>query len=598
MSALFNNSNSGVRIWVEGLLSAGAFTVVCRERFPTIPNQSFVPIIVLGMANESQSFLYMNAAGAVLVGYNWNSAQTAVGSYTAGAWGGFALVGSGSTLTGFSGAAKGSVTQVASGIRSLLFGMNYQSGASNARLADVRVFNAALSDAQVAAELASATPVLTGSLVGDFPLATAYAARSSASGWPNTATAHNAHGNPSVSFSGDSPSYAAVGPAPTIAITSATISGRTITASGTLTSDAGSPSVQLSGFGPATLQPVSAVVTGSAWTATIVATAPGTISVTATVTDANGSASASRGSISAAGFLGTFYVPSYYNPASLIVTPSAVNLAVGADPQRFVVTDDQGTIADGASISYAPSVVGPTTSGADGSFTVLGFPPGSVTVTASLTIPQAGATTKTVTGTATVVSEVASAPVINTVSLPDAVVSLDYSHALDISDASTVTIVGPAWLTVSKIGDTFTLVGRSPALASDVSVRVVASSDAGTVSKTFTFKVVALAITLRPLRNGTVGEAYSYNVGDGGGVFSATGLPPGLSMSPTGMISGIPTVSGSFEIEVTEVLPGGAVLVLLYTMAINEPVKTYPAFVFDEVVSVNKYTDLIPTSHR
>jgi hypothetical protein len=61
--------------------------------------------------------------------------------------------------------------------------------------------------------------------------------------------------------------------------------------------------------------------------------------------------------------------------------------------------------------------------------------------------------------------------------------------------------------------------------------------------------------TPSPLSNGAVGVGYSVQVSAGGGItpytFSATGLPAGLSMSASGVISGSPTTAGTKTAQVT-----------------------------------------------
>ncbi len=59
-----------------------------------------------------------------------------------------------------------------------------------------------------------------------------------------------------------------------------------------------------------------------------------------------------------------------------------------------------------------------------------------------------------------------------------------------------------------------------------------------------------------PVASGTVGTAYAQQVTIAGGkapysAFSATGLPPGLTISSTGTISGTPTTAGSYTATIT-----------------------------------------------
>jgi len=65
----------------------------------------------------------------------------------------------------------------------------------------------------------------------------------------------------------------------------------------------------------------------------------------------------------------------------------------------------------------------------------------------------------------------------------------------------------------------------------------------------------ALTITTTTLPEGTVGQPYAISMIAQGGkppyTFSATGLPAGLTISATGTIAGVPTVSGAFSVAVT-----------------------------------------------
>jgi len=85
----------------------------------------------------------------------------------------------------------------------------------------------------------------------------------------------------------------------------------------------------------------------------------------------------------------------------------------------------------------------------------------------------------------------------------------------------------------------------------------VTDSKGATASGRFAFAIApaALAITTASAPNGTVGTAYSASFAASGGIapytFSAAGLPPGLSMSAAGAISGTPTAPGAATIVVT-----------------------------------------------
>ena len=65
----------------------------------------------------------------------------------------------------------------------------------------------------------------------------------------------------------------------------------------------------------------------------------------------------------------------------------------------------------------------------------------------------------------------------------------------------------------------------------------------------------ALSIGTGALPGGSIGHAYTQTLACTGGIpayaFSAGALPPGMALSPDGMISGVPTAGGTFQIEIT-----------------------------------------------
>jgi hypothetical protein len=91
----------------------------------------------------------------------------------------------------------------------------------------------------------------------------------------------------------------------------------------------------------------------------------------------------------------------------------------------------------------------------------------------------------------------------------------------------------------------------APALA-DIPARTTIETVARGEEGFHTLAIVAdLAVTTTSLPGGQVGVSYSAPVAGNGGVkpyaWSATGLPPGLTIDPaSGAISGTPTTAGAF----------------------------------------------------
>jgi hypothetical protein len=130
----------------------------------------------------------------------------------------------------------------------------------------------------------------------------------------------------------------------------------------------------------------------------------------------------------------------------------------------------------------------------------------------------------------------------------------------------------PPGLTLGPTG----LISGIPTAAGSYSftARVQDSCPGGgqTVQKTFSLSISPAScaalnvITASPLATGTVGQGYSSQLQNSGGVapityaLSGGALPPGLTLGPTGLISGIPTAAGgySFTVAVTDSCSGGA----------------------------------------
>ena len=152
-------------------------------------------------------------------------------------------------------------------------------------------------------------------------------------------------------------------------------------------------------------------------------------------------------------------------------------------------------------------------------------------------------------------------PSITTTTLPDAAVGAAYTQSLAASGGSTPyswTLNGgalPAGLTLSSAG----VVSGTPTQTGSFNpVFTVTDSANRTASRTISLNVSAptLAITPTSLPTPVIGVAYSQALGTSGGtapytyVVSGGSLPPGISVSSGGSVSGSATTPGTFNFTV------------------------------------------------
>ena len=155
---------------------------------------------------------------------------------------------------------------------------------------------------------------------------------------------------------------------------------------------------------------------------------------------------------------------------------------------------------------------------------------------------------------------------ITTGALPAGTVGTAYSQTLNATGGTppytwrltSGSLPLPGGLTLGSNGS----ISGTPTTAGSFTFQVtVGDSQQGSASGTFTIKInpAALVITTTSLPAGTVGTAYTGTTlaATGGtppytwSLSSGTTLPGGLSMSSAGAISGTPTASGNFTIQVT-----------------------------------------------
>lgn len=182
---------------------------------------------------------------------------------------------------------------------------------------------------------------------------------------------------------------------------------------------------------------------------------------------------------------------------------------------------------------------------------------------------------------------------ITTSSLPGGVVNTSYSAMLTASGGSgayTWSITDgnlPTGLTLNPSGS----ISGTPTTAGTSSVTIKAT-DANSKTATMTYSVTisaqsaapALSVATSSLPNGIAGANYAASLSATGGAgaynWSVTSgaLPSGLSLSPSGSISGAPTTSGnySFTVQVNDGGSGTASRTLSIYIAQSAPSSTTP----------------------
>jgi hypothetical protein len=250
-----------------------------------------------------------------------------------------------------------------------------------------------------------------------------------------------------------------------------------------------------------------------------------------------------------------------------ITTPDIIPVqAIYSTPYTYTMTATGGG-ARTWSATGLPSGLSMSTAGV-----ISGTPTGTGTYRLMVTVTSG---TATLTKAITLFSRFATADVPNTtVILVDGRVGGSYSQSLGTTGGVppyTWTLASgsslPAGLSLlsgtslSSYASTMTagityLLGV-PTTVGSYSFDLIATDSVGTqMRKPFTLNVTAITIIGGSLRNGTVGQAYGQQLTASGGtapytftfetIFGSDFLPAGLSAAPTGLISGTPTMTGSY----------------------------------------------------
>lgn len=259
----------------------------------------------------------------------------------------------------------------------------------------------------------------------------------------------------------------------------------------------------------------------------------------------------------------------------MITSPSTQSLDAGQSTTiSATVTNDSGNAGVSWSVSGGGALSNSSTSGV--TYTAPSTVTSQTTVTVTATSVKDGSKTGAVTIT------VYPAPSITISSVASGTVGTVYSATLTASGGvapltwSVSSGSLPAGLTMSAGG---VISGTPTAPGSSTFTVKVTDSAATPVSATQQLSIsivpapLVITTTSASLGNAVAGSAYSGSLASSGGTgsvtWSATGLPPGLSISSAGVISGTATSPGVFPVTVTATDSGGGAYQQTQSTTIN-----------------------------
>ena len=255
-------------------------------------------------------------------------------------------------------------------------------------------------------------------------------------------------------------------------------------------------------------------------------------------------------------------------PNGTVGTPynQTVTASGGTAPYTFSVS--AGALPTGMALSGGGALTGTPTTAGSYNFTIRAVDqigcPGFLAYTVSIAAPTI---------------------VIAPPTLPNGQAGVAYSQTLSASGgtapyAFAVTAGAlPAGMTLSATG----ALAGTPTVAGSYNFTATATdANAATGSQAYTLVIAAPTIVIAPptLPNGQAGVAYSQTLSATGGVapysfaISAGALPPGLSLTSTGLLGGTPTTSGTFNFTVTATDANGFTGSQAYALTITAPAIT------------------------
>lgn len=137
------------------------------------------------------------------------------------------------------------------------------------------------------------------------------------------------------------------------------------------------------------------------------------------------------------------------------------------------------------------------------------------------------------------------------------------------------------------------LIAGIPRAAGTFTVPVTVSDYSGTTeTQNYTLAIAAANVTFTnpALSNGAVGSPYSAGLTASGGsgtyTFTGSGLPPGLTLSSSGTLSGTPTAAGAYSVAVTATDSSGLTASASFAVSITAKLVVAPSTIANAVVGI------------
>jgi len=257
-------------------------------------------------------------------------------------------------------------------------------------------------------------------------------------------------------------------------------------------------------------------------------------------------------------------------PTGIVGSGYSVGFNASAGTSPYVWTLDAGALPPGLTLSPGGALGGTPTTAGSYSFTIR--------VTDSLSATATKVFSLTVVTPLTITS---------TSPLPFGVTGVAYSQTLSASGGappytwylSAGTL--PPGLSLSSAGVISGTPTSAGAFVFDVTVYDQLNYPSSYVSKTFSITVATplSILTISPLNTGITGTAYTANLAATGGLtpyvwsILSGALPPGLSLSPAGVISGTPNLAGTYSFIARVTDGSNQVVTRNYTIPIINPLS-------------------------